>query len=396
MKNEADVRIPVRISDQELERRWALTRELMKDRKLDFLVFQNSTDYLDGYVKWFTDLPALHNYPATVIFELDDEMTTVWHGPDAPADPRPPAWSLRGVKKRLSRPYLPSLNYSVTWDAEMVVEELSSHKGCRVGLIGLGFMTAAFYNHLTKHLSAEFEDVTDQIDHIKAIKSDEEFKHIRDCCQMQDEVFEYTLSRVQPGRRDFEIYADIRHRCMELGSEQAIIMVGSAPYGTAGCINYEHLGNRMIEDGDTFTVLLEPNNASGFYGHLARTICLGKASPELLDHTELVKEAQRITLEHIKPGAGPLEAWDANNQFMRRKGYPEETRLLAHGQGYDLVERPSLNPGETMGIKSKMNMSIHPTVASEKAFAHICDNFMIKEDGTPERLHKTEQKVFVI
>ena len=68
MRNEAEIRIPRMISNQELERRWKAVRQVMKEKKLDFLILQNSTDYLGGYVKWFTDMPALHNYPVTVIF----------------------------------------------------------------------------------------------------------------------------------------------------------------------------------------------------------------------------------------------------------------------------------------------------------------------------------------
>ena len=35
--------LPIPISDEELNRRWKAVRELMKDRNLDFLIFQNSS-----------------------------------------------------------------------------------------------------------------------------------------------------------------------------------------------------------------------------------------------------------------------------------------------------------------------------------------------------------------
>lgn len=396
-KEAAELRIPVRISTSELERRWKAVREVMNERKLDFLIIQSCTDYLGGYVKWFTDVPALHNYPVTVIFPREDGMTTIWSGPRPPQEPNPPAWSLRGVKKRISVPIVHSLTYSSIFDAEKVVEELAPYKTCRIGLVRMGDISAAFYKYVTEHLtSAEFEDVTDPLDAIKAIKSDEEIQHIKETCEMQDTAMEYAVTRIQPGRRDYEVYADIRHKCMEQGSENGIVMVGSAPAGTMGRMYYEHFQNRVIEDCDQLTMLIETNGPSGFYGHIARIVCLGKVSPELEEQFELAKKAQKVTLDMLKPGADPAAIWDANNEFMRSVGYPEETRIYAHGQGYDLVERPSLQPEETMKIQGRMNISVHPTVYSDKAFAFVCENYIVSETGEKQCLHKTPQKIFVI
>jgi len=397
MEREDEIRILRKISNSELERRWKAVRLAMKERGLDFLIIQNSTDYLGGYVKWFTDMPALHNYPVTVIFSREDEMTTIWSGPKPPSEPNPPAWSLRGVKKRISVPIIPSMEYSSIFDAEKAVEELSPYRNCRIGLVGMGFISAAFYKYITEHLSStKFENATDLVDHLKAIKSDEEIELIRETCAIQDEAFEYALTRIQPGRRDFEIYADVRHKCMLLGSEQQLVMVGSAPMGTTGAMYYEHFGNRMIREGDQFMLLIESNGPSGFYGHIARIVCLGKVSSELEEQFELAKEAQKVTLDLLKPGTDPVEIWNANNEFLRSKGYPEETRIYAHGQGYDLVERPSLNPGETMKIQAGMNISPHPSVVSKKAFAFVCENYIVPDTGAKECLHKTPQEIFVI
>jgi len=36
---------------------------------------------------------------------------------------------------------------------------------------------------------------------------------------------------------------------------------------------------------------------------------------------------------------------------MRSRGLPAELRLYAHGQGYDLVERPLIRADETMNLR---------------------------------------------
>ena len=92
------------ISTQELERRWAAVRGVMKQKKVDFLLIQNSEDYLGGYVKWFTDMPAVHGYPVSVIFPVADGMTTFWHGSSNPKEVGPAEYLLRGVKNASPRP----------------------------------------------------------------------------------------------------------------------------------------------------------------------------------------------------------------------------------------------------------------------------------------------------
>src|ERR1700746_419609 len=55
-------------------------RAEMAARGIDALVMQNASDWLGGYVKWFTDVPAHNDYPRTVIFHRDDLMTLVEMG----------------------------------------------------------------------------------------------------------------------------------------------------------------------------------------------------------------------------------------------------------------------------------------------------------------------------
>ena len=74
-------RLQTPISTAELERRWAAVRAAMEREKIDVLLMQNNNDYMGGYVKYFTDLPATNGYPLTVVFPRDDLMTLVSQGP---------------------------------------------------------------------------------------------------------------------------------------------------------------------------------------------------------------------------------------------------------------------------------------------------------------------------
>ena len=142
------------------------------------------------------------------------------------------------------------------------------------------------------------------------------------------------------------------------------------------------------------SLLIENNGPGGFYTEISRTIVLGKASPELIDGFEIVKEAQAHTLRKFKPGASCREISLAHDEFMKQKGVPPESRVYSHSQGYDLIERPLIRSDETMSLEKGMNMSVHPAYATSSMFMHICDNYIVGENGASECLHKTPKQIF--
>jgi len=384
-------------SDQELQRRWKAARARMEAEHIDVLVMQNANQWLGGYTQWFVDIPGRNAYPITVVFPLNDEMTTVTCGGRPPGDLGPPAWTMRGVKNRLTAPYFPSVYYSAVYDAELVVQTLKGRKDRTVGIVNTAQMSAMFYNYLLKNLpGVKFVDATEFIDELKAIKSEEEIGFIMKATALQDEAMTYARTAIRPGRRDFEIVADIVHKVTDLGSEEQLVIGGSAPFGIPAVPQKRHYQNRMVREGDQFTLMIEVNGPGSMYGEMGRCFFLGKVPAELYDAHEICKEAQSNTVKLLKPGADPGAIWRSNNEFLVGRGQAPETRLYAHGQGYDLVERPCIRDDEPMKLKPNMNITVHPTIGTSRLWVSVWDNWLITETGVSERLHKTPQEIFSI
>ena len=390
-------RLTTCISTSELERRWKAAREVMGQNKMDFLVMRNDEEFLGGYVRWFSDFPARHSYPFTVIFPAHDEMTLITCGGTPPTDPFPPAWSVRGVKRRLAAPYFPSLHYTSPYDAELTVGVLKEKKGATIGLVGRSSLPVTFYEYLRKHLPrSKFVDATDHIDQIKVIKSPEEMELIKRTAALQDVAMEHVKKSIRPGRRDFEILAEAQHSCVNQGSERQLILVGSGPQGVSTRWQFRHFQNRVMREGDQVSVLIEVNGPGGFYTELGRIFTMGKPSQALQDAYGVAVEAQEVSLRLLKPGARPKDIWDANNEFLQKRGYTPERRLYAHGQGYELVERPGIRPEEPMAIKAGMNITVHPFAINEEAWAVVTDNYLVTEAGAGPCLHKTPKEIFQV
>ena len=385
------------ISTAELERRWKATRKVMKRNKVDFLIVRNDEEFLGGNVKWFTDLPARHSYPYTVIFPVDDEMTLISVGPPAPSEPAPPAWTVRGVKRRLSAPYFASVHYTSTYDAELAVGVLKEKKRATIGLVGRSYIPITFYEYLKQHLSGyKFVDMTDPIDQLKVIKSPEELDWIKKTAHLQDVTMQQVKNFLRPGRRDFEVHADVLHSVMVQGSERQLILCASGPQDRPCPFGGRHFQNRVIKDGDQFNLLIEVNGPGGFYTEISRMFSLGRPSQQLQDAFGAAREAQKLSVSMLKPGASPKKIIEANNAFLQKHGYAPERRLYAHGQGYDLVERPLIREDEPMKIKAGMNITVHPGAGNASILGTICDNYIVNEAGEATSIHATPKEIIVL
>jgi Xaa-Pro aminopeptidase len=348
---------------------------------------------MGGYAKWFADMPATNGYPLTVAFPRDNEMTVVGMGAFG-QDRAPPEGSpWRGVKRHLGTPSFTSVHYTAGYQADLLAQAMEPYAGGRIGLVGPECLSWSLVSNLQKRFSnTEFIDASDLVDRIKAIKSAEEISLIRRTASLQERAMEAVFAAIRPGMRDIEVSAIAEQVGHALGSEQGIFLCASSAIDTPVMKSNRHGQNRVICEGDLFTLLIENNGPGGFYGEFGRSCILGRTTAQMQDEFAEAVEAQDYAASLLKPGASCKEIWESYNAFMRARGWPEERRLHSHGQGYDLVERPLVRFDEPMPIAAGMNMAIHPTRASERTHAWLCDNFLVTETGA-ERLHQSPRKI---
>jgi Xaa-Pro aminopeptidase len=393
----ASERVNHPISDQELERRWAAVRAAMAASRVDVLLAQANNDFMGGYVKYLTDVPATNGYPATVVFPKDERMSVIGMGPHGQVRELPPQGDgvRRGVARFMTTPSFASAHYSAEYDAQLAEKALAPYQTATIGLLGTASLSFALVDYLKRALPrAKFVDASDLVDRIKAVKSPEEIGFMRQVAAMQDGAMDAVMKGIRPGMRDLEVAAIAESFGHSHGSEQGLFLCASGPVGTAAVFGNRHLQNRVIREGDQFTLLIENNGPGGFYTEIGRTCVLGRASEEMLEEFEFVLKAQKFTADLLKPGASCKDVWDRYNAYMRDNGRPEEKRLHCHSQGYDMVERPMVRFDETMPVGANMVVAAHPTYVTERTYSWVCDNFLIGDHGVVERLHRFPQKIF--
>src|SRR6202041_706064 len=300
-------RLQTPISTAELDRRWAAVRAAMEDQKIDALLMQNNNDYMGGYVKYFTDLPATNGYPQTVVFPRDDMMTLVSQGPfggvnelNGKSD-----GTRRGVKTWYTTPSYSSCYYTAPYDPELAAKALAPYAGGTVGLVGTYQMSFAMVDYMQKgrFSNTKFVDASDLVDRIKVIKSPEEKELVKRATAMQDGAMRAAFAAVEPGMRDRDTAAIAQCYSQRHGSGHGIYLCASMPAKEPAQFTQRHFQNRIIQEGDAVALLVEDAGPGGMYTELGRTCVVGRASQEMKDEYAFALEARKFNLGLLKPGA---------------------------------------------------------------------------------------------
>jgi Xaa-Pro aminopeptidase len=299
------------------------------------------------------------------------------------------------VKKRLGAPYYPSFHFTNTYDAELAVGVLKEKRGATIGIVGMSSLHVPFYEYVTQHLpGSRFIDVTDPIDYLKAIKSPEEIEMIKQTAALQDAAMDCVRQKIRPGLKDLDIHAEADYiSTRQLGCTRLQVLIARIIPGNSHRVYGATFHEPVLRKGSRGCASQERTRRVIIWE--LRGLFLGEPSQEAKDVYAYVLEAQQLTLKMLKPGADPKEIWDANNEFLQKKGSGPEGRLYAHGEGYELVERPAVRYDEPMKIQAGMNIAVHPVGKTKGVWTNVCDNYLVTKQVSP-CLHKTPKDIIIV
>jgi len=87
---------------------------------------------------------------------------------------------------------------------------------------------------------------------------------------------EETFASVRPGMRELEVAAVAEHVGHQYGSEQGLFLAGSGPVGTAAAFANRYQQNRVLREGDQFTILIENNGPGASTPSWGAPACSGR------------------------------------------------------------------------------------------------------------------------
>ena len=125
------------------------------------------------------------------------------------------------------------------------------HRCKVVGLVAPSLLNYKLVQYLKEALpDVSFIDATELVDEIKAVKSEDEIQAIKRTVALHDQVLQMVPGIVKPGMYEYDLRAEVNKFLISKGSEENLVMMGSAPQGTPTPKLHSFYQNRRIEDGD--------------------------------------------------------------------------------------------------------------------------------------------------
>lgn len=382
------------IPTKELERRSRELQAAMKKENIDCILAQNITQYMGGANRWLTDTTAENQYPQSSFLTKDGDIGYIaCSGP--PLDLYPPSHLLRIGKPWAAAPYFSVFNYTWDWEGKLFVKWAKENKAKKIGIAGMEIIMWNYYDYIKKNLpEVEFVDVSNMFDAIRALKSEDEIKFLEKSADVLDKVMAYIPAVAQPGVREYELRSKIMQLVTSLGGEEMIVIMGSAPRGEKFDLMPSFFQNREFQLGDELYVRLECSGPGGLFTTVGRMFSIGcEPSDTLKKSWEEAIAAQEKLAGMLQIGMDPQVIFAQYNEYLAGKGYTQETGMFAYGQGYDHIERPSIQPGETMKLAKDMCLAVNTNLVSAERTVYCADSYLLKPNG-PQKLHKTPLTVF--
>jgi Xaa-Pro dipeptidase len=241
------------------------------------------------------------------------------------------------------------------------------------------------------------EDGTALIDRLLMHKLPEEIAAIRRAAELADDAYGEFRKAVAPGRRQYEIVADLEAYLRRRGSPDNFMIIGS---GGKDVFGMTPPSERRIAAGDLVTTELTPA-VEGYYVQICRTLVVGRANAAQARAFAVYREALEAGVAAVKPGATAADVARAENDVFRKYGLGDYvtsryTRVRGHGIGLFCDSKPHILEDVETELVPGMALIVHPnTYHPEVGYIVLGDAVVVTGRGA-DVLCRTPRELFEV
>jgi len=241
------------------------------------------------------------------------------------------------------------------------------------------------------------EDATALLDRLLLHKLPAEIAALRRAAQMADDAYAVFREAVRPGRRQYEIVADIEAYLRRQGCPDNFMIIGS---GGTDVLGMTPPSERRILSGDLVTTELTPA-VEGYFAQICRTLVVGRATAAQRRAFDVFREALAAGIAAVRPGATAADIARAENDVFRKYGLGDYTtskwtRVRGHGLGLFCDSKPHLLEDVDTPLTPGMALIVHPnTYHPEVGYIVLGDAVVVTQKGA-EVLCRTPRELFEV
>ncbi len=231
--------------------------------------------------------------------------------------------------------------------------------------------------------AARIDDATAMLDRLLIAKLPSELDAIARAAALADHGYEVFMQAARPGRREYELVADIEAFFRAEGCPENFMILGSGGVEVRGM---HPAGERVLQVGDLVTTELTPC-VEGYYAQLCRTLVIGEPSQAQRDAFQVYIDAAVAGEAVLRAGVTAAAVARAENDVFRARGLgvyctSEYTRVRGHGMGLFADSKPHLLEDVEVPLPEGAAVIVHPnTYHPEVGYMVFGDTLLVEKDG---------------
>jgi Xaa-Pro aminopeptidase len=223
------------------------------------------------------------------------------------------------------------------------------------------------------------------VEGLRIVKEADEVALVRQAAEIADRAYAWLAAQRVVGRTERELAWELEGVMMRDGSEEPSfpIIVAAAERGAM-----PHAVPSMEPiPPDTLMVVDMGATVGGYRSDCTRTFATGPLPDELARAYELCLQAQRASLDAVRPGVAAAELDGVARGAIEAGGMGERFgHGLGHGVGLDIHERPWVRREGTETIASGMVFTVEPGIYVEGLGGVRIEDLVVATDGGVEVL----------
>ncbi len=235
----------------------------------------------------------------------------------------------------------------------------------------------------------------DPVNEVRMVKDYSELRVLRQAARITDGCVEHLKKFIRPGMREWDVASEIEsfYRSSGCSGSSFETIVASGPGSSMP--HYRTSMKKKIEKGDV--LLIDMGCVyQGYNSDLTRTFFTGTVDPEIEKIYGIVREAQELAVNAVRPGMTTGELDAVARDHISRSGFGDYFgHSLGHGIGIEVHEIPAVKKGDTE-LKKDMVITIEPGIyLPGKGGVRIEDMVRVTSRGR-EVLTKSSRAITVI
>jgi Xaa-Pro dipeptidase len=302
--------------------------------------------------------------------------------------------------------------------------DLDIPSGATIGL-EMDVLPCNFYFRAASALGdAKFVDVSEEIKHVRSVKSDFEIGLIKEAARILDAGIASVPDHIEEGMKEVDLACHIESVMRSMGHQgslrfrrfNSIVPLGHVMSGR----NAAAPSFLASPTGGIGTSLLFPQGAgfgrirrnepvlvdtvgiyNGYIADATRIFSLGKLSADLEDAYLAALEIEEAVARELRPGKTGRELFGLSEAEGAQLGYGDylggpvgsKCGFVGHGVGLELDEYPVLGPLDH-SIEKDMTIAIEPKIIyPDRGVLGVEDTYLTTENGA-QRLTRLSQEIW--